>query len=316
MIRGLAGRKKNGGDAAPGAVVVTVGGGRTGEAPHAGPVDDTSPAHVTFDGVSKVFGDVTATAAVTALEDVSFTVGSREFLAIVGPSGCGKSTVLNILAGLDAPTSGRVLVHDEEIPERRGRFGYMFQKDLLFPWRTIVDNVALGLEVRGASVRDRRARARALLNRFGLARFADKYPAQLSGGMRQRAALMRTLLSDADCLLLDEPFAALDALMRSVMQEWLLSIWEREHRTVVFITHDIEEAVFLSDRVLIMSARPGRIKDAFDVPLERPRDHRIVTSEAFTRLKGRVLEQIHDESLLADDDLLTSDRGRPGQVTP
>ena len=293
MIRGLAGRKKNGGDAAPGAVVVTVGGGRTGEAPHAGPVDDTSPAHVTFDGVSKVFGDVTATAAVTALEDVSFTVGSREFLAIVGPSGCGKSTVLNILAGLDAPTSGRVLVHDEEIPERRGRFGYMFQKDLLFPWRTIVDNVALGLEVRGASVRDRRARARALLNRFGLARFADKYPAQLSGGMRQRAALMR-----------------------SVMQEWLLSIWEREHRTVVFITHDIEEAVFLSDRVLIMSARPGRIKDAFDVPLERPRDHRIVTSEAFTRLKGRVLEQIHDESLLADDDLRTSDRGRPGQVTP
>ena len=127
---------------------------------------------------------------------------------------------------------------------------------------------------------------------------------------------MRTLLSDADCLLLDEPFAALDALMRSVMQEWLLSIWEREHRTVVFITHDIEEAVFLSDRVLIMSARPGRIKDAFDVPLERPRDHRIVTSEAFTRLKGRVLEQIYDESLLADDDLRTSDQGRPGQVTP
>ncbi|MBL0421906.1 ABC transporter ATP-binding protein [Ramlibacter sp. AW1] len=256
--------------------------------------------HVSLEGVSRVFGTEGSAGAVVAVDDVHIDAYPGEFLTIVGPSGCGKSTVLNLLAGLDQPTRGRIRIHGEEAGERRGRFGYMFQKDLLLPWRTIVENVALGLEVHGVSGSAARAKALALLQRFELAAFADKYPSQLSGGMRQRVALMRTLVLDTDCLLLDEPFGALDALTRSVMQAWLLGIWEKEHRTVVFITHDIEEAVFLSDRVLTMSARPGRIKGEFTIDLPRPRHREMLTSDAFVRLKKDILEQIYDDSLRAE----------------
>src|SRR5690349_11411638 len=209
---------------------------------------------VELKGVDKVFPPQGAGQPVVALSNTDMHVQPKEFVSIVGPSGCGKSTILNMVAGLLDPTSGTILIDGKEVADRRKHFGYMFQKDLLFPWRSIRDNVALGIEVLGVPQKQARERAQAILTRFGLGGFADNYPSQLSGGMRQRAALMRTLLCDRDTLLLDEPFDALDALTRSVMQEWLLSIWEQDHRTIIFITHDIEESIFLSDRVLLMSA--------------------------------------------------------------
>jgi ABC-type nitrate/sulfonate/bicarbonate transport system ATPase subunit len=257
---------------------------------------------IIVDRVRKSF-DGGAGEPILAVAETSIAVAKGEFLSIVGPSGCGKSTLLNIIAGLEEPTAGRVLVDGREQADRRQAFGYMFQKDLLFPWRTILGNVALGLEVAGVRRAEARDRARALLARFQLDRFADSYPSQLSGGMRQRAALMRTMICDREILLLDEPFGALDALTRSLMQEWLLRVWEADHRTIVFITHDIEEAVFLSDRVLMMSARPGRIKGELAIDLDRPRDHGVVTSPRFAELKKTVLDQIYEESLKADPSL-------------
>ena len=263
------------------------------------PAPRASRERVALEAVTKVFHQDVGEAPVFAVERVDFSVGSGEFLTIVGPSGCGKSTLLNIIAGLEEPTTGRVLVDGVAVPERQRYFGYMFQKDLLFPWRRIRDNVAIGLEVLGTPRAEARAKALDILRRFDLDTFADKYPAQLSGGMRQRVALMRTLLCDREILLLDEPFGALDALTRSIMQAWLLGIWEAELRTVIFITHDIEEAVFLSDRILTMSARPGRIKGEVAIDLPRPRDHTIVTMPRFTELKRAVLDQIYEESLKA-----------------
>ena len=263
------------------------------------PIRRASRERVALEAVTKVFHQDAGEAPVSAVERVDFSVGSGEFLTIVGPSGCGKSTLLNIIAGLEEPTTGRVLVDGVAVPERQRYFGYMFQKDLLFPWRRIRDNVAIGLEVLGTPRAEARAKALDILRRFDLDTFADKYPAQLSGGMRQRVALMRTLLCDREILLLDEPFGALDALTRSIMQAWLLGIWEAELRTVIFITHDIEEAVFLSDRILTMSARPGRIKGEVAIDLPRPRDHTIVTMPRFTALKRAVLDQIYEESLKA-----------------
>jgi ABC-type nitrate/sulfonate/bicarbonate transport system ATPase subunit len=236
---------------------------------------------------------------VLAITDVSFEARKNEFLTIVGPSGCGKSTLLNILAGLEEPTTGTILIDGAERVNRTGFFGYMFQKDLLLPWRTITQNVALGLEVQGVAQRVARREAIGLLDRFGMARFGNKYPVQLSMGMRQRVALMRTLMCDRPVLLLDEPFGALDALTRSSMQEWLLETWMAERRTVVFITHDIEESIFLSDRVLIMSSRPGRIKSELDVTFPRPRSHDLTTMPEFARVKQHVLSQLHNESIKA-----------------
>jgi ABC-type nitrate/sulfonate/bicarbonate transport system ATPase subunit len=264
--------------------------------------DEAAPPKVELDAVSKGFG--AAAARISAVETASFAVANGEFVSIVGPSGCGKSTLLNIIAGLDEPSSGQVLFDGTEVADRRRFCSYMFQKDLLFPWRTIEANVALGLEVGGVRRGEARNRARALLSRFGLGQFSAHYPSQLSGGMRQRVALMRTLLCDRPILLLDEPFAALDALTRSIMQEWLLSIWSQERRTILFITHDIDEAIFLSDRVLLMSVRPGRIRNDIRVPLERPRDHRMTTNAAFTRLKQLIRDEIYEESMKAD-------RGQP-----
>jgi ABC-type nitrate/sulfonate/bicarbonate transport system ATPase subunit len=233
------------------------------------------------------------------VDHIDLDLRAGEFLTIVGPSGCGKSTLLNIVAGLEQPSNGEILVDGRVVEDRRRIFAYMFQKDLLFPWRTIRDNVAVGLEVQHVPLRQARERAMELLLRFGLEGFSDKYPSQLSGGMRQRVALMRTLLCDREVLLLDEPFGALDAMTRGVMQEWLLKVWEADHRSILFITHDIEEAIFLSDRVVMMSARPGRIKGEEKINLDRPRTHDVLTSPEFTRLKKRVLDQMYEESLKA-----------------
>ncbi|MFN8164333.1 MAG: ABC transporter ATP-binding protein [Solirubrobacterales bacterium] len=250
-------------------------------------------------GLGRTFHNSGRGQDIVAFENIDFDVADGEFLTVVGPSGCGKSTLLNTLAGLQEPTTGEIRINDEVPADRTKLFGYMFQKDLLFPWRSIRQNIGLGLEVEGRSKSAAGSRANELAGRFGLAPFLDKYPAQLSGGMRQRVALMRTLACDRPMLLLDEPFGALDALTRSLMQEWLLEIWAQDRRTVVFITHDIDESVFLSDRVLVMSARPGRIQQEVAVPLVRPRTAEISASDEFAHVKAKLVESVRAEGLKA-----------------
>lgn len=229
----------------------------------------------------------TASADLTAVDNISLTVEPGRFVSIIGQSGCGKTTLFNIIAGLLPPTSGRVRVDDQDVTGRAGMVGYMLQKDLLLPWRTVRDNVAFGLELRGVPRRTARAKAAVLLDRYDMGPFGDHYPAALSGGMRQRAALMRTLLCEAEILLLDEPFAALDAQTRLTMQQWLLQLWRDNGLTILLVTHDVDEAVFLSEEVCVLSPRPGRIQEHFAVELPQPREPAIITSPAFARMKNR-----------------------------
>jgi ABC-type nitrate/sulfonate/bicarbonate transport system ATPase subunit len=225
------------------------------------------------------------------LADVSFAVAEGEFVALIGPSGSGKSTLLDVVAGLIDPEAGEVLLGGQAVPtpKRLGRSAYMHQRDLLLPWRTALDNAALGLEVTGVGRRRARAAVRARLAEFGLEGFAGAYPAQLSGGMRQRVAFLRTVLAGQPLLLLDEPFGALDALTRAAMQDWLLDLLARERRTVVLVTHDVEEAAFLADRVVVLSARPARVVHVERICLTRPRRRSLVTSEQFVAHKAAVL---------------------------
>jgi ABC-type nitrate/sulfonate/bicarbonate transport system ATPase subunit len=240
--------------------------------------------------VSKTFSG--RRGVVPALDAIDFTVPDGEFVSILGPSGCGKSTLLNIIAGLDQPTEGEVLLDGAVTPERLGRTAYMHQKDLLLPWRTVLDNAALSLEVAGVGRDEARSRAGALIDRFGLSGFERSFPATLSGGMRQRAAFLRTVLAERQLMLLDEPFGALDALTRADMQEWLLELWEELGRTILFVTHDVEEALLLSDRVLVMSPRPGRLLIDLPVELPRPRRYEMVTTDRFVELKSRLLSAL------------------------
>jgi ABC-type nitrate/sulfonate/bicarbonate transport system ATPase subunit len=226
------------------------------------------------------------------LEDMNLTVRAGEFVSVVGPSGCGKSTLFNVIAGLEPADGGQVLLDGQDVTGQVGLFGYMLQRDLLLPWRTVLDNVILGAEIAGHDRKAARQEAGELLPLFGLAGFADNYPATLSGGMRQRAALLRTMLCKQEVLLLDEPFGALDALTRADMQEWLLKVWERLRHTVLFITHDVEEAVFLSDRVYVLTPRPARVRLELPIGLSRPRPRDLVTSPAFIALKRRLLEAL------------------------
>jgi ABC-type nitrate/sulfonate/bicarbonate transport system ATPase subunit len=227
---------------------------------------------------------------VIALQNLSLAVPPGEFVTVIGPSGCGKSTLFGLLAGLVVPVSGSVAVHGQSVIGRPGQVGYMPQRDLLLPWRTVLQNVTLGPELARRGVQAARAQARERLPVFGLEGFADVYPTALSGGMRQRAALLRTVLMERDVLLLDEPFGALDALTRTALQEWLLGVWAAERQTVLFITHDVDEAVFLADRVVVMTPRPGRIRAEFAVPLPRPRAHAdLVADPTFNALKAAVL---------------------------
>ena len=206
------------------------------------------------------------------LNRVSLCVGQREFVTLLGPSGCGKSTLCNIVAGLIPPDSGQVLLDGVPIGPRRGQVAYMQQKDLLLPWRRVIDNAILGLEVQGLRRAEARDEARDLLRRFGLEGFEGYYPALLSGGMRQRVALVRTLLCRKEMIVLDEPFGALDAMTRAAMRGYLVQLVEEFDRTILFITHDVEEAILLSDRIYVMTARPGRVRAEIAVPLARPRD--------------------------------------------
>jgi ABC-type nitrate/sulfonate/bicarbonate transport system ATPase subunit len=251
-----------------------------------------------IDGVSMTFK--TPTGAFEALAPITLSIPQGRFISLIGPSGCGKSTIFNIVAGLLEPTGGRVLIEGVDATGTIGRVGYMLQKDLLLPWRTVLDNVILGMEIQGVPLREARARALPLLQRYGLSGFEYLYPNSLSGGMRQRAALLRTLLFDTDVILLDEPFGALDAQTKAHMQEWLMGLWRDFGKTVVFVTHDVEEAIFLSDEVHVMATRPGRIVEMIPVDMKRPRERSATLSPEFIAIKEHCLQLLtaaHKSSL-------------------
>ena len=237
-----------------------------------------------------------------ALAPVTLSIPSGRFVSLIGPSGCGKSTIFNIVAGLLQPSGGRVLIDDADATGTIGRVGYMLQKDLLLPWRTVLDNVILGMEIQGMPLRDARQRALPLLRRYGLSGFEHAYPSALSGGMRQRAALLRTLLFDTDVILLDEPFGALDAQTKQHMQEWLLQLWGDFGKTVVFVTHDVEEAIYLSDEVFVMATRPGRVVETIQIPIERPRLRAITLSRQFVDIKERCMQLLTAAHQAAQDE--------------
>lgn len=230
----------------------------------------------------------------TVLKNADICVEEGKFDCIIGPSGCGKSTLFNIIAGLMPPSQGTVMSDGNDIVCKPGYVGYMLQKDMLLPWRTILDNIILGLEIRGVHKKQAVERAMPLLTRYGLEGFENHYPYELSGGMRQRAAFLRTLLYDKDILLLDEPFGALDAQTRLEMQNWLLNIWRDFRKTILFVTHDIDEAIYLSDDIYVFSQRPGTIKAKISVDIKRPRKTSDITSEKFMDLKQDLLKLLFE----------------------
>jgi len=252
-----------------------------------------------IENVSRIFPAVRGGVPTRALEPTSLAVADNDFVTILGPSGCGKSTLLRLVAGLDTPTTGGILLDGKAITGPGADRGMVFQSYTLFPWLTVKENISFGLRERGVAPRERAAIASEWLDKVGLAGFAHHYPKQLSGGMQQRTAIARALANGPKILLLDEPFGALDNQTRGLMQELLLGIWERERKTVIFVTHDIEEAVFLASRVVVMTARPGRIKADVAVDLPHPRHYTLKTSPEFSALKARLTEEIRVEAVLA-----------------
>ena len=245
-----------------------------------------------LEGVSATYVERGVT--LQALTDISFEIADGEFVALIGPSGSGKSTLLDIVSGLFPESSGTVRIQGRALPldARLDCSTYMRQRDLLLPWRTALANAALALEVHGVPRNEARAMARERFPTFGLAGFEDAWPAQLSGGMRQRVAFLRTLLAERPLLLLDEPFGALDALNRVILQAWLLDLWEQERRSVLLVTHDIDEAIFLADRVVVLSSRPGRIVHIEPIRLPRPRQRADLASAGFFRHRARLVEAL------------------------
>jgi ABC-type nitrate/sulfonate/bicarbonate transport system ATPase subunit len=238
-------------------------------------------------------------AEVVAVDDLSLEVGDREFISIVGPSGCGKSTLLRVIAGLVAPSSGSVLLNGRRIAGPGADRGMVFQSYTLFPWLTVQGNVEFGPRLHGMPAAQRESLAREYIELVGLQGFEHHYPKELSGGMMQRVAIARALANDPDVLLMDEPFGALDAQTRIIMQELLVDLWQRTPKTILFVTHDIDEALFLSQRVYIMTARPGRIKEILEVDLPHPRSLDLLTSPMFAEMKRAVLASIKEEGMKA-----------------
>lgn len=255
--------------------------------PHSGATTSTPAPKLSLEAVSRRFGET------LALSPTTLDVAPGEFVSVLGPSGCGKSTIFNIVAGVLEPDSGRILIDGRDVTGQSGHVGYMLQKDLLLPWRTVLDNIVLGAILTGGASRTQREEGVALARRYGLGDFVNHYPSALSGGMRQRVALMRTLAMHHDLMLLDEPFGALDSQTRLSMQQWLLSVWSEQDRTVVFVTHDVDEAIFLADRVVVMTPRPGRIERIIAVKIERPRPMSCLTSPDFMEMKRQILELIY-----------------------
>jgi len=255
-----------------------------------------APVRIAVEGLSKRFR--AATGDVLAVDDVSFEVREGEFVALLGPSGCGKSTILNMVAGLLTKTGGAIRIDaDEVVPgEVNRKVGYVFQRDTVFPWRTVEANIGYGLEIGGVARAERARRVEVAIAAAGLDGFARSYPRMLSGGMRQRVALMRTLIMEPEILLMDEPFGALDTHTKLEMHKTLLAIWERERQTVLFVTHDLGEALTLSSRIILLSARPGRMKDDFTVPFPRPRDAvSLRETEAFGQLYSHIWHSLGEE---------------------
>jgi NitT/TauT family transport system ATP-binding protein len=249
---------------------------------------------VTVDNVTLVF-EGRAGHTVTALENISFELEDKKFAVIVGPSGCGKSSLLYLIAGLNEPSSGLCMIGDQTINGPGKDRGMVFQTYTLFPWLNVLKNVEFGLKLRGIASAERADIAYKFLSEVGLDGFENAYPKQLSGGMRQRVALARALANDPEVLLMDEPFGALDSQTRSIMQELLVKIWEHSNKTVLFVTHDIDEAIFLGDYVYVMSARPGRMIEEVDVNIERPRNIEVLTSDKFINLKRTIMKLLHGE---------------------
>ena len=245
-----------------------------------------------IENVSRVFPGVRGGQPTRALEPTTIAVGDNDFVTILGPSGCGKSTLLRLVAGLDTPSAGQVLLDGKPVTRPGPDRGMVFQSYTLFPWLTVRDNIRFG-----ALATDRIADE--LIGKVGLRGFENHYPKMLSGGMQQRTALARALANDPKILLLDEPFGALDNQTRALMQELLLGIWEADRKTVLFVTHDIDEAIFMANRVAVMSARPGRIKATLDIDLPHPRHYTMKTTPEFSRYKAEITEQIRVESIKA-----------------
>ena len=253
------------------------------------------PTILSIKGVSRRF--TSEHGETLALQATDLDVAENDFITILGPSGCGKSTLLRIVAGLDQPSSGTVLLDGNRVVGAGADRGMVFQSYTLFPWLTVLDNVCFGLRERGLPRGEQLDVARSFLAKVGLAGFERHYPKQLSGGMQQRTALARALANGPRMLLMDEPFGALDHQTRELMQELLLGIWEAERKTVLFVTHDIDEAVFMGSRVVVMSARPGRIKLDRAVPLPHPRHYSVKTTPAFAELKAELTEAVRTEVL-------------------
>ena len=231
----------------------------------------------------------------TALEEVSFDVPDQQFAVLVGPSGCGKSSLLYLTAGLNEPTSGEIYVGGQQVQGPGADRGMVFQSYTLFPWLTVRQNVEFGLKRRGMPAAQRKDIVDYYVNEVGLSNFADNYAKQLSGGMMQRVAIARALANDPQILLMDEPFGALDSQTRLQMQQLLLRVWGHSKKTVLFVTHDIDEAILLGDRVYVMGARPGRIKQILDVPIERPRTLDMVMEHSFIDMKRKIFGLLHDD---------------------
>ncbi|AJE51289.1 ABC transporter ATP-binding protein [Paenibacillus polymyxa] len=270
-----------------------------------------APPALELDGISLTFREKRSSLPV--LQDVSLTVKPGEFVSLIGPSGSGKSTLFHIIGGLLKPQQGRIRMHGRDMTGERGHISYMPQQPALFPWRTTLDNILLGQEnaprkdaaagSRYGSERERRKEALQWLEQVGLGKFAKAYPHTLSGGMQQRAAFLRALLSPQELMLLDEPFSALDALTRADMQQWLLRMWEKNRRSVLFITHSIEEALLLSDRIYVLSARPASVMHVVDVPFPRPRREEITLDPRFMEWKRTMTGWMREEKHKLDGDM-------------
>ena len=255
--------------------------------------------HVTLDNVSLVYQRSSDEAGLRALQAVTLDVERGQFVAIVGPSGCGKSSLLLLVNGLLRPTSGRVLINGEPVRVPSAARALVFQEFGLLPWRTVLQNVELGLELRRRPSQERRDIARRNLRRVGLSAFEGYFPHQLSGGMRQRVGIARALSVAPDVLLMDEPFGALDAQMRQLMGSELLEIWEQDRKTILFVTHDVDEAIYLADRIVVMSAGPGRILEDLAIELPRPRDDDVRSSPAFVEYRQRIWRLLEREARVA-----------------
>ena len=257
---------------------------------------DTDEPKLLTQGIAKTFHS--GRQALETLASIDMSVEAGEFVTVIGPSGCGKSTLFNIVAGIETPDAGTIAIDGVIESERAGKAGYMPQKPLLLPWKTVEENVMLGLDVRHVPRKQAQVEARELLKRFGLMEFAQYYPATLSGGMSQRVALLRTVLFNRNFLLLDEPFGALDALTRLSCQMWLLDVWQEFHASVLFITHDVREAILLSNRIYVLSARPARVLRVVEVQLPYPRQTQQLASPQAAQLEAELMSLLLKEQQL------------------